>query len=213
MCGNGARCFAKFVVDRGLVARDATTMVADTLGGLRPIAFSREGDGTLALAPVDMGAPVVDARRVPTPGESAEVVDEPILTPEGVVNVTAVSMGNPHAIIWVDDPDTAPVEDVGPFVETHDRFPQRTNVEFAQVVDRSTIRLRVWERGCGETLACGTGACATVVAAIRAGLTDTEVTVELPGGDLTIAWTGEGSVMLTGSATTVFAGSIGLEDV
>ena len=210
MCGNGARCFAKYVVDHGLVPADATSLVVETLGGLRPVTFTRCEDGTLAEATVDMGAPVFDPARIPTTLHGDRIVDVPVETPEGTVLVTAVSMGNPHAIIWVDDVDEAPVETVGPFVERHAAFPNATNVEFAQVVDEGTVRLRVWERGVGETLACGTGASATGVAAAASGRTGRQTTIALPGGDLRISWADDDHVYMTGSASVSFTGSIDL---
>jgi diaminopimelate epimerase len=214
MCGNGARCFAKYVVDRELVPAEATSLVIETLGGLRPVTLTRCADGSLAEATVDMGAPVFEPACIPTMLPGDRVVDAPLETPTGTVLLTAVSMGNPHAIIWVDDVDAAPVETVGPFVERHDAFPNGTNVEFAQVVDDRTVRLRVWERGVGETLACGTGASATGVAAAASGRTGRETTIVLPGGDLRIAWADDDHVYMTGSASVSFTGSIDLgEDV
>jgi diaminopimelate epimerase len=212
MCGNGARCFAKYVVDHGLVAPDASSLVIETLGGLKPVTFTRAGDGTLDTATVDMGVPEFAPERIPTTFQGDQVVDEPIDTPFGQMLVTAVSMGNPHAIIWVDDVDSAPVETVGPFLERHERFPRHTNVEFAQLIDHETIRMRVWERGVGETLACGTGACAVAVAGTLSCRTGRDATVELPGGDLRIRWHENDHVYMTGSAAVSFTGTIDLGD-
>lgn len=212
MCGNGARCFAKYVVDHKLVASDASSLVIETLGGLKPVTFTRAEDGTLETATVDMGVPEFAPGRIPATFEGDQVVDEPIDTPFGQVLITAVSMGNPHAIIWVDDVDSAPVETVGPFLECHERFPRHTNVEFAQLIDDETIRMRVWERGVGETLACGTGACAVAVAGTLSCRTGRDATVELPGGDLRIRWHEDDRVYMTGSAAVSFTGTLDLGD-
>ena len=208
MCGNGARCFAKYLVDHGLVPEDRESLTIDTLGGLKPVTFTRDYDGLLHTATVDMGVPVFDPALLPSTFEGTQVYQCPVKTPYGTYEVTGVSMGNPHAIIWVDDVDTAPVETVGAFIETCDLFPKGTNVEFAQLVDDETIRLRVWERGVGETLACGTGACATLVAGTLSCFTGRHATIELPGGELFIRWHGDDHVYMTGSAAEVFSGSI-----
>ena len=198
-CGNGARCFLVFVRDQGLTAK--RELRVETAGGL--ITPRLEADGQVT---VDMGVPRFAPDEVPfTGGEGA--VDE-ILEVDGVpVRIAALSMGNPHAVQQVPDVDAAPVVTQGPRIEHHPRFPQRVNAGYMQVVDRATIRLRVWERGVGETLACGTGACAAVVAGIRRGLVDSPVRVSVRGGELMIAWAGEGQpVQMTGPATTVFEG-------
>ncbi len=212
MCGNGARCFAKYLADRGLVPAGTDTLVIETLGGVRHVAITRSADGMCDSVTVDMGRPVFEAASIPTTLAGGEVTGVPLETPQGTFDLTAVSMGNPHAITWVDDVEAAPVETAGPAIERHEAFPRATNVEFAQIVDGSTVRVRVWERGVGETLACGTGACAVAVAAIRAGHVTTPVTVELPGGELTVAWDGSGSVLMTGSATEVFTGTLDVPD-
>lgn len=208
MCGNGIRCFVKHAVDSGLVPADASNIRVETLGGVKPVTFWRDDAGRMTVARVDMGVPVLRPEDVPVdlPGEM--VYDCPLKTPYGTVRITAVSMGNPHAVIWVDDVDAAPVDTVGPAVETHPAFPKRTNVEFAELVDDTRIRLRVWERGVGETLACGTGACATLVAAVLSCRTGRSATIELPGGELDIRWHEDEHVYMTGPATTVFSGSI-----
>jgi diaminopimelate epimerase len=210
MCGNGVRCFAKWLVDRGLVEGD--TVAVQTLGGSRTIVVTLDDDGVMALARVDMGEPVFDPALIPTTFAAGTAVDHPVATPAGTVNVTALSMGNPHAVIWVDDVDEALLETVGPLVENAPSFPRKTNVEFAHVDAPDHIRLRVWERGVGETLACGTGACATAVAAAASGRTGREVTVELPGGELAIEWAADGHVYMTGPAEEVFRGVITLDD-
>lgn len=213
MCGNGARCFAKYVVDRGLVSGEATSLVIETLGGLKPVTFTRAADGTLERATIDMGEPELNPALIPTTFEGGQVYECPVETPWGEVRVTAVSMGNPHAIIWVDDVQTAPVDTVGPFLEQSPLFPKGTNVEFAQLVDDSTIRARVWERGVGETLACGTGACAVAVAGTLSVRTGRDALIELPGGDLGIHWDEDGRVYMTGSAAFSFSGTVVLPDL
>ena len=188
-CGNGARCFVVFVRARGLTDKRALTV--ETAGG--PIRPALEADGNVT---VDMGVP-----RFGGITETLDVDGAPVV-------VSVLSMGNPHAVQVVDDVDAAPVTTQGPRLETHPRFPERVNAGYMQVVDRATIRLRVWERGAGETLACGTGACAAVVAGVRRGLLDGRVRVVTRGGDLAIAWEGDGRpVMMTGPATAVFEGT------
>jgi diaminopimelate epimerase len=212
MCGNGARCFAKYIVDRGLVPESADSMVIETLGGLRPVAFVRAGDGTLATATIDMGTPEFAPEKIPTTFTGTQVYDCPVETPWGEFPVTALSMGNPHAIIWVDDVDEAPVDTVGPFLERHERFPKGTNVEFAQLIDAETVALRVWERGVGETLACGTGACATTVAGALSCRTGRDAVIVLPGGELAVRWHEDDRVYMTGSASVSFQGTLNLPE-
>lgn len=212
MCGNGARCFAKYVVDHALVAADATSLVIETLGGLKPVTFTRDEDGMLLTATVDMGTPLFSPEDIPAIFEGTQVYDCPFDTPIGTLGLTAVSMGNPHVVIWVDDVASAPVETVGPFIETHERFPKGTNVEFAQHIDDTTIRMRVWERGVGETLACGTGACAVLVAGTLSCRVGRQATIELPGGDLEIRWHENEHVYMTGSAALSFTGTIELAE-
>jgi diaminopimelate epimerase len=208
MCGNGIRCLAKYVVDHDLVDEDRDEIVVDTLGGPKTIQVTRDYEGLLYMATVDMGAPILDPASIPTTIDDDMVVDCPIQTELGEFRVTTVSMGNPHAIIVVDDIDEAPVDTVGPLIETDPRFPKKTNVEFAQLVDEENVRLRVWERGVGETLACGTGACATLVAMNLLCLTGREAVVELPGGELAIRWAEDEHVYMTGPAEEVFQGVI-----
>jgi diaminopimelate epimerase len=198
-CGNGARCFVKFVRDRGLSAKREIRV--ETAGGI--IAPKLEDDGEVS---VDMGMPRFDAADVPFTGGSGAVTDA--LDLDGrTLTISALSMGNPHAVQVVDDVERAPVTTEGPRIEHHPRFPRRVNAGYMQVIDRATIRLRVWERGAGETLACGTGACAAVVAGIRRGLLDDSVRVHVRGGALTVAWGGAGRpVTMTGAAATVFEG-------
>jgi diaminopimelate epimerase len=212
-CGNGARAFARFVRDRGY--SDAGTIRVETLGGL--IAPRIEPDGTVT---VDMGAPRFALADIPFDARglaSRRVHDETLWSlPVGdaTVEVGVVSMGNPHAVLLVDDVDTAPVATLGPALEHHPRFPRRVNAGFLQVVDRRTVRLRVHERGAGETLACGTGACAAVVSGIRRGLLDASVDVRVRGGALVVGWAGgDAAVTLRGPAETVFEGEVDVPDV
>ncbi|RZL92990.1 MAG: diaminopimelate epimerase [Variovorax sp.] len=215
-CGNGARCFMRFVREQGLTAKDAVRV--QTLSGVIEPRMGADGRVT-----VDMGAPVFDVARVPF--DDAGLTAQPdggwetwhlalSTRAEGaIVAVAVLSMGNPHAVQIVDDVDTAPVAEQGPLIEHHPRFPQRVNAGFMQVVSRSQVRLRVFERGAGETLACGTGACAAVVAGIRLGRLDTRVDVDTRGGRLTIEWAGIGQpVLMTGPAMTVFEGDIDVPD-
>jgi diaminopimelate epimerase len=202
-CGNGARCFVRFVHDQGLTSK--REIVVQTHSGLiRP---RLEDDGRVT---VDMGAPVFDAERIPfIGGEGA--VSESLEVAGKILHISAVSMGNPHAVQIVEDVERAPVEQLGPLIEHHPRFPKRVNAGFMQIVDRHRIKLRVYERGTGETLACGTGACAAVVAGIRRGLLSTPVSVATRGGALSIAWDGDGNpVLMTGPAISVFSGEINI---
>jgi diaminopimelate epimerase len=202
-CGNGARCFLRFVHDKKLTSK--REIVVETRGGL--ISPRLEQDGRVT---VNMGAPVFDPALVPFEGGSG-AVSEPLAVAGETLNLSALSMGNPHAIQVVDDIESAPVERLGPLIEHHPRFPKRVNAGFMQVMDRHSLRLRVYERGAGETLSCGTGACAAAVAGIRRGLLDSPVSVATRGGILTIAWDGDGTpVMMTGPAITVFTGEINL---
>ena len=202
-CGNGARCFARFVHDKGLTGK--TEIRVDTRAGV--ITPRLEADGQVT---VDMGVPVLKPARVPFVSDSDAVV-QPLDVAGETIAITAVSMGNPHAVQVVADVEVAPVARLGPAIENHPRFPARVNAGFLQVVDRHHVRLRVFERGAGETLACGTGACAAVVAAIQRGLADSPVHVETRGGELGIAWAGPGQpVLMTGPAVSVFEGEIDL---
>ena len=215
-CGNGARCFARFVRDQGLTTKDRLRV--QTLGGVIEPQLTPDGRVT-----VNMGAPVFVLPEIPfdaqglTPQTSGLWQKWPLelteLAAPATISIAVISMGNPHAVQVVDDVDTAPVLAQGPLIEHHPRFPNRVNAGFMQVVDRGHIRLRVYERGAGETLACGTGACAAVVAGIRLGLLDSTVDVQTLGGTLTIFWAGASApVMMTGPAVTVFHGEITLPD-
>ena len=210
-CGNGARCFVRYVRDKGLTDKDAIRV--RTLSGVIEPRLDRDGRVT-----VDMGLPVFEPSQVPfddaglKPAAEGEWQKWHLAlgtdSASALVPVAILSMGNPHAVQEVPDVDTAPVRTQGPALENHSRFPKRVNAGFMQITGRSHIRLRVWERGAGETLACGTGACAAVVAGIRLGKLDARVDVETRGGMLTIAWDGRGPVYMTGPAVTVFEGEI-----
>ena len=257
MCGNGVRCFAKYLVDNGFVpvgeGSNSGRFIADTLAGKRPISFTVDSEDLLSEATVDMGEPALSPQRIPTtltatttvsratsPAEQADgqppmideqaVLEAPLDTPQGPLRFTCVNMGNPHAVTFLETPADAtglnPAKDpvsaldlrqLGPALVAHKVFPQQSNIEFAQVLspgntdEPAEIRLRVYERGVGETLACGTGTCATVVAAVLTGRIDTrKALVHLPGGDLSIEWLANNHVMMTGPATTVYEGIIEL---
>jgi diaminopimelate epimerase len=202
-CGNGARCFVRFVHDQKLTSKRG--IVVETKSGL--ISPRLEEDGRVT---VNMGAPIFDPMQIPFVSDSHEVI-QPLEIGKKIVQITAVSMGNPHAVQVVKNVEAAPVATQGPLIEHHPRFPRRVNAGYMQIVDRSHIRLRVFERGAGETLSCGTGACAAVVAGIRRKLLDNTVHVATLGGSLSITWAGERSpVLMTGPAITVFEGEINL---
>jgi len=210
-CGNGARCFVRYVHDKGLTKK--TEIRVETLSGI--IAPRLESDGQVS---VDMGAPRFEPDQVPFDSSGLKRVGTrwPLEVAGRRIDLAVLSMGNPHAVQTVSEVETAPVASEGPLIERHPRFPKRVNAGYAQVVNRSNVRLRVWERGAGETLACGTGACAAVVAGIREGLLDDTVSVETRGGRLTISWAGgendpNRSVWMTGPAVTVFEGEIEIE--
>jgi len=206
MCGNGIRCVAKYVYDNGLT--DKKQLQIETLSGIKVLDLHVE-EGKVAWVTVDMGAPVTKASLIPVKSDKELLVREPITVDDRIYEITCVSMGNPHAVVFVEDTDSLPLEVIGPKFEHHEIFPERVNTEFIQVIDRSHIRMRVWERGSGETLACGTGSCASVVACILNGLTDHEVTVHLLGGELKIRYDEKlNTVFMTGPATKVFDGEI-----
>ncbi|GBC98975.1 Diaminopimelate epimerase [bacterium HR17] len=207
MCGNGIRCAAKWFYDRDY-AKDRWVRVA-TKAGVKTVQVHTDNGRAVAVS-VDMGAPIFDPARVPTTlGNGNEAVEVPLPVDEvGTLTVTVVSMGNPHCVVFVDDVATIPIERVGPLIEHHPAFPQRTNVEFVQVISPHELRVRVWERGAGATLACGTGACAALVAAVRTKRVDRRARVHLPGGTLDIHWQSDGTVLMTGPAAEVFRGEI-----
>lgn len=202
-CGNGARCFARYVRDHGLTRKKDIAVA--THAGL--ICLHVEADGQIT---VDMGIPQFEPEVIPFEAE-ARAETYPLQLASTEVDVSVLSMGNPHAVLRVEEVENAPVDSLGPEIEAHPRFPRRVNVGFMQIVDRQHIKLRVYERGAGETLACGTGACAAVVVGRQRGWLDDKVTVSLPGGNLKIQWSGEGQVvMMTGPAVSVFEGRVRL---
>ncbi|MCS6949526.1 MAG: diaminopimelate epimerase [bacterium] len=206
MCGNGIRCFAKYAYDRKHVT--STQMSVETLAGVKTLKLSTQG-GKVSTVTVDMGVPRLAPEEIPVRVDGVDrVIGYPLRVAGKKLEFTAVSMGNPHAVIFLDDVANFPVEKVGPEIEHHKLFPRRTNVQFVQVVNSREIIVRTWERGAGLTLACGTGACAAVVAGALNKLTSREVLVHLPGGDLQVEWLGDGRVLMTGAATEVFVGEI-----
>ena len=206
MCGNGIRCVAKYVYDYGLT--DKTSLKIETLSGIKDLKITVE-DGKVTSVTVDMGTPVTQADAVPVITDKDELINEPVEIDGKVYNITCISMGNPHAVVFAEFIDNLKLEHICPMFENHPMFPERVNTEFIQVMDRKHIKMRVWERGSGETLACGTGACASVVACILNGLTDNEVCVTLRGGDLIIRYDEKDNrVYMTGPAVTVFEGEI-----
>lgn len=209
MCGNGVRCVAKFVYDAGIAKKDRISVA--TKSGIKYVEVFAE-NGKAVSVRVNMGAPILRAEEVPMVCEKDTAVAYPLEVDGSVWNVTAVSMGNPHAVVYIDDVDGLEIEKIGSAFEHHPAFPDRVNTEFVRVIDRHTVQMRVWERGSGETLACGTGACAVAVSSILNGFVeDGEVTVKLLGGDLRIEWNRqENTVYMTGPATTVFEGEISL---
>lgn len=204
MCGNGLRCVAKYVHDHGIARK--TALAGETDAGIKHIDLVVEG-GKAVGARIDMGAPRLERADIPMLGPPGRVVAERLHAAGRDLVVTCVSMGNPHCVTFVDDPDAFPVASVGPAVENHPSFPRRTNAEFVRVVSPREIVQRTWERGSGETFACGTGACAVAVAARLNGFTGPDVTIRLRGGDLRVEWQGEGRpVFMTGPAVEVFSG-------
>ena len=203
MCGNASRCVGKYVYEHGLTTQK--TLLLETASGIKVLDL-HVSDGKVSRVSVDMGVPVLEPAAIPVnlPGE--RVVDMPITVAGEEYRMTCVSMGNPHAVLFVPSLDAVDVHGLGPLAEHHALFPERCNIEFAEVVSPTEIRMRVWERGAGETLACGTGACATLVAAVLNGLTQRRAKLCLLGGDLDIAWYEDGRVCMTGGAETVFDG-------
>ena len=210
MCGNGIRCVAKYVYDYGLT--DKTEISVETLAGIKYLRLQVE-NGKVASVEVNMGAPILEPKEIPVAVEESPVVNVPVEVKGKIYHMTCVSMGNPHAIIFMNNVKDLDIAAIGPYFENHTVFPKRTNTEFVEVLDRNTVNMRVWERGSDETLACGTGACATTVACILNDKTENEVTVHLLGGDLKIRWDREANqVYMTGPATVVFDGEITLPD-
>ncbi|MEY8265959.1 diaminopimelate epimerase [Lachnospiraceae bacterium 64-25] len=208
MCGNGIRCVAKFVYDEGLT--DQTSISIISCGKIKYLDMFLE-DGKVSTVRVNMGTPILKAEDIPVIADGDEVIGERIEVEERIYEMTCVSMGNPHAVIFMDDVSALPLDKIGPLFENHVRFPKRINTEFVKVLDDEHVEMRVWERGTGETLACGTGACAVTVACILNGLTKEQVTVKLLGGNLQIQWDRkENVVYMIGPAATVFKGEISI---
>jgi diaminopimelate epimerase len=210
MCGNGIRCVAKYAYDHGIVAKKEIT--AETGAGILTLQLFTAADGTVDRVRVNMGKPRLTKAEIPMLGEPADArtVNEPLNILHTVFHVTTVSMGNPHCVIFVEDVATFQVEKYGPLIENHDLFPRRTNVEFVQVISPTEVRQRTWERGAGETLACGTGASAVCVAGVLNGLTEKRILNHLSGGDLDLEWADDGFLYMTGPAVEVFSGEIAL---
>ena len=206
MCGNGIRCVAKYVYDHGMT--DKTHITVETGAGIKTLDLTVE-DGKVSMVRVDMGEPILEAAKIPVVSEKEKVINEPILVQGTEWRMTCVSMGNPHAVVFVADTKHLAIKEVGPCFENHKAFPNRTNTEFVQFISSKEINMRVWERGAGETWACGTGTCASVMACILNGYTDDTVLVHLLGGDLLIEYDRETNhIFMTGPATTVFDGEI-----
>ena len=208
MCGNGIRCVGKFVYDKGMTDKD--TVRIKTGAGIKELKLNISG-GKVKTVTVDMGTPIFDPELIPVrlPGE--KIVSEPVVIGGTEYRITCVSMGNPHCIVFVDDVDYLEIEKTGPLFETNEIFPERVNTEFVRVTDRNHIEMRVWERGSGETLACGTGACASVAACVLNDLTDRKTAVKLTGGILEIEYAEDGHIYMTGPAETVYEGEIDLQ--
>ena len=206
MCGNGIRCVAKYVYDYGMT--DKTHITIETGAGIKELDLTVE-DGKVSMVRVDMGEPILEAAKIPVVSDKEQVINEPILVQGTEWKMTCVSMGNPHAVVFVADTKHLPIKDIGPCFENHKAFPNRTNTEFVQFISSKEINMRVWERGAGETWACGTGTCASVMACILNGYTDDKVLVHLLGGDLLIEYDRETNhIFMTGPASTVFEGEI-----
>ena len=206
MCGNGIRCVGKYVYDYGLT--DKSHIKIETLSGVKDLELFVE-EGKVQSVTVDMGKPILTPSLIPVDLDMDMVINEPLLVNGEIYKITCVSMGNPHAVVFVEDTKNVPIEIIGPLFENHEIFPERVNTEFIHVIDHTHIDMRVWERGSGETLACGTGACASVIACILNGLTDHEVRVTLLGGDLIVRYDEKVDlVYMTGPAVKVFEGEI-----
>lgn len=215
MCGNGIRCVAKYVYDKGLTDSEHISIVS--AGNVKYLDLTVEGKtivsrGTVTRVRVNMGSPILRPEEVPVVAQGEQAVDEPILVDGREYRMTCVSMGNPHAVVFAEDVEHLELQQIGPLFENHERFPRRTNTEFVEVVDRAHVFMRVWERGTGETLACGTGCCATAVACVLNGLTDETVTVRVLGGEILVEWDRERNlVFMTGPAVTVFEGEVEID--
>ena len=205
MCGNGIRCVGKFVYDSGIAHKDTITI--ETLSGIKTL-YITDKDGVAETITVDMGKAELSPEKIPAIADCDTIIDTAITVDGNSYNITAVSMGNPHAVTFCDEIESLNLENIGPHFEHHEMFPQGVNTEFIRVIDESTLQMRVWERGSGETFACGTGACAAAAAAVLNGYCkhDTEITVHLVGGDLFITYKNDGTVFMRGPATKVFDG-------
>ncbi|NSW92640.1 MAG: diaminopimelate epimerase [Firmicutes bacterium] len=211
MCGNAIRCVGKYVYDNGFTEK--TTVSVETLAGVKVLDMTVENN-KVALVKVDMGEPILNPEDIPVKSSKDRFISQPVEIDGQTYKVTCVSMGNPHAVTYVDDVMSFPLEKVGPKMETHSLFPKRINAEFVQVIDRNTLKMRVWERGAGETMACGTGASAVLVASVLNGVSERKATVKLLGGDLVIEWNEKDNhVYMTGPAVKVFDGEIDLAQI
>jgi diaminopimelate epimerase len=211
MCGNGIRCIGKYVYDNGLT--DKKEISVETLGGIKYLTLFPDESGKVQTVSVNMGKAILKPELIPVKMSGDTVISAPVDIGGKTWNITCVSMGNPHAVTFVDDPYKLDLEKTGPLFESHEIFPERVNTEFVQIIDDHTIKMRVWERGSGETFACGTGACASAVASVLNGFCkkDEKITVMLRGGNLEIIWKSDGTVIMNGSATHVFDGEIKLQ--
>ena len=211
MCGNGIRCVAKYVYDNGLTDKTEISVISG--GAVKYLKLTIE-NGKVKKVRVNMGEPILKPSEIPVVGDGDKLVAVPIVVDNQVYEMTCVSMGNPHAVVFLDDVENLKIEEIGPRFEQHERFPDRVNTEFVERIDRKNLKMRVWERGSGETMACGTGACATAVAAILNGYAERDVTVHLLGGDLEISWDEtDNCVYMTGPAATVFTGEFDPEEL
>jgi diaminopimelate epimerase len=209
MCGNGIRCVAKYAYDHGIVA--SKEIIVETGAGILTLQLVPGNDGKIEKVRVNMGPPHLTRGEIPMTGDSgAKVIAEPLTIMDRTFKITCASMGNPHCVIFVDDADNFPVAAYGPLIENHELFPRRTNVEFVQIISRSEVRQRTWERGAGETLACGTGSSAVTAACVLNGLTERKILNHLSGGDLEMEWAEDGNIYMTGPAVEVFSGEINL---
>ncbi len=211
MCGNGIRCVAKYVYDNGLTDKTEISVISG--GAVKYLKLTVE-DGQVKKVRVNMGEPILTPAEIPVIGEGTKLVAAPLVVDNQVYEMTCVSMGNPHAVVFLDGVDELKLTEIGPKFENHERFPDRVNTEFVERLDRRNLKMRVWERGSGETMACGTGACATAVAAILNGYTEREVTIHLLGGDLEITWDEtDNCVYMTGPAALAYTGEFDLDEL
>lgn len=207
MCGNGIRCVAKYVYDKGLTDKRQISIVS--AGQIKYLDLETDSDNKVSRVKVNMGPPVLEPERIPVAVKGSQAVNFPICVEGLEYRMTCVSMGNPHAVVFVEGTQEMDLERIGPLFEHHELFPRRTNTEFVQIIDRRHVKMRVWERGTGETLACGTGCCATVVACVLNGLTDDQVTVSVLGGEIEVTWDRKQDlVYMSGPAVTVFEGEV-----